>query len=186
MQGKARIAQWFTYLSSPSPASSSTSCRLMELLLQLGWAFSPQPQVSCEMHPCQILPCTALLFCGQSREVFVPELPSCCCGWGSSQKLQMCFQSLGRFWPAEQPASCLASLLAQQTQLPVTCSPLSLSWLLPRFREGVVAQAEIWYRTLQTVKIFVPHSFKCCHLKAIPRKLLFPLLHSPVACQHPR
>lgn len=137
------------------------------------------------MHPCQLLLCTALLFCGQSREVFVPELSSCCCGWGSSQKLQMCLQSLGRFWPAEQPASCLASFLVQETQLPIACSPLGLSWLLPRVKEGVVALAGIWYRTLWTVKTSGHHSLKCCHLKAIPSKLLFPLFHGPVSCKHP-
>ena len=154
---KARTARWFTCSPSPSPAPSSTSCGLNELLLQLGWAFPPQPQVSCEMHPCQLLPCTALLFCGQSGEVFAPE----------------------------QPASCLASFLAQQTHLPIACSPPGLSCLLPRVREGAVALSEIWYKTLQTVKTSSPHSFKCCHLKAIPSKLLFLLLHGLVSCRHP-
>lgn len=78
-----------------------------------------------------------------------------------------------------------SSFLAQQTQLPIACSPSSLSWLLPMVREGVVARAGIWHRTLQTVKIPGPHSFKCCHLKAIPSKSLSPLLHRPVACQCP-
>lgn len=145
---------------------------------------SPAPRAVKCIHA-NFCPAQPRLFCGQSREMFVPELPSCCCGCGSSQKLQIGLQSLGRFWPAEQPASCLASFPVQQTQLPTACSPFSLSWVLLLVRKGVVAWAGIWYRTLQTVKIPGPHSVKCCHLKASSSKLLFPLLHSPVACQHP-
>lgn len=83
--------------------------------------------------------CILANFCCAQPCFPVPELPSCCCGWVSAQKLQMCFQSLGRFWPAEQPASCLASFLAQQTCLPI--APFGLSLHLPREKERTTVQA---------------------------------------------
>lgn len=152
----------------PAQAADRRNC-----FYSWGWVFPqghapPQLQVNREMHPCQLLLCTAVLSCARAPILLL---------WmGERTKAADVLSEPGEVL-ASRAASQLPCLLPCAANLPAYHS----IWPFPT-SERTIVQARDPYRTLPTLSIPGPCLFKCCHLKMIPSKLLFLLLHVPVGC----